>query len=105
LNGDVLVYDGDLIKILNENPVEVSARQFYFIAGLVASPGQKEFHSGLTVTQAILAAGGTIKADKAVILRQNEKGFLVSTEVDLKLVKNGKMQDIRIENGDRIEIK
>ncbi|HEX8396217.1 MAG TPA: polysaccharide biosynthesis/export family protein [Pyrinomonadaceae bacterium] len=105
LNGEILVYDGDLIKILNENPVEASAKQFYFIAGLVASPGQKEFHPGLTVTQAILAAGGTIKADKAVILRQNEKGFLVSTEVDLKLVKNGRMQDIRIENGDRIEIK
>ncbi|MDQ4120028.1 MAG: polysaccharide biosynthesis/export family protein [Acidobacteriota bacterium] len=105
LTGDILVYDGDLIKILNENPPDSSPKKYYFIAGLVASPGQKEFHNGLTVTQAILAAGGTTKALKAVIMRQNENGFLVSTEVDLKLVKNGKMQDMRLENGDRIEIK
>lgn len=105
LSAEVLVYNGDLIKILNETPVEAPAKQFYFIAGLVASPGQKEFHPGLTLTQAVLAAGATIKANKAVIMRQNEKGFLVSTEVDLKLVKNGRMQDFRLENGDRIEIK
>jgi protein involved in polysaccharide export with SLBB domain len=105
LNGDVLVSDGDLIKISNESPIEASPKQFYFIAGLIGSPGQKEFHPGLTITQAVLAAGGTIKATKALIFRQNDKGFLVSTEVDLKLVKNGRMQDIHLENGDRIEIK
>lgn len=105
LKGDVLVYNGDLIKMLSAPPVEASPKQFYFIAGLIASPGQKEFHSGLTITQAILAAGGAIKAGKAFIFRQNEKGFLVSTEVDLKLVKNGKIPDVKLEDGDRIEIK
>lgn len=102
---DVLVSDGDLIKILAENQSEKLARDFYFIAGLVASPGQKEFHQGITVTQAILAAGGSLKANKVLVLRQNSEGFLISSEMDLKQIKNGKMQDLMIQSGDRIEIK
>lgn len=104
LSSDVLVYHGDLIKIAGEIPA-VKSQQFYFIAGAVSAPGQKEFHQGLTLTQAIFASGGTSKTKRATIFRQNKDGLLAQIEIDLKLIKNGKMPDVQLENGDRIEIK
>ncbi|HVF26642.1 MAG TPA: tetratricopeptide repeat protein, partial [Pyrinomonadaceae bacterium] len=51
---NALVHPGDVITVAARVP------QFYFIGGQVNEPGQKSFHVGLTLTQAILASGGVL---------------------------------------------
>gem|GEM_PF-822599 len=96
----MLVRPGDVIT------VGVRAEQFFYIAGAVRQPGQKKFHAGLTLTQAVLAAGGatTQGAAVAVISRQAGDGRLQTTKYDLKGIGDGKMPDPLIQAGDRIEV-
>jgi len=80
--------------------------RFFFIGGEVASVGQKDFYTGMTLTQAILASGGLKRenAKKVIIRRKNAEGLLVSTEHNLKLIKDGNFSDPVLEAGDTIEI-
>jgi protein involved in polysaccharide export with SLBB domain len=88
--------------------VSVSARpqEFYYIAGRVNYPGQKPFQSGITLVQAILAAGGTSRQnDNDIDLsREGQDGRLSTTRYNLKDIKSGKVQDPRLQPGDRIEV-
>ena len=74
-----LVRTGDVIN--------VSARQqeFYYIGGRVSYPGQKPFQSGITLLQAILAAGGTARQnDNNIDLsREGVEGRLTTTRYKL----------------------
>ncbi len=95
---ETLVYAKDDIKL-------VSDPKFYYISG-VQSFGEKAHRSGITLTQAILACGGTVKesAAKVFIRRKNDKGLLVSTSYNLKEIKEGKSPDPEVLAGDTIEI-
>jgi protein involved in polysaccharide export with SLBB domain/tetratricopeptide (TPR) repeat protein len=95
-----LVRPGDVIT------VRARPEQFFYIAGAVRQPGQKKFYPGLTLTQAVLAAGGATPpgAAVAVISRQGEDGRLESARYDLKGIGNGKTPDPLIQAGDRIEV-
>ncbi|MGA9995470.1 MAG: polysaccharide biosynthesis/export family protein [Pyrinomonadaceae bacterium] len=98
-----LIYPNDVIMIAAVPP---AAPQFYFIGGQVGSPGQKDFHAGLTLTQAILASGGAARFanGKVRVSRQGEDGLLISTEYDLKKIEGGKVPDPLLQPGDRIEV-
>ena len=95
-----LVKAGDLIS------VSARPQQFYYIGGKVSYPGQKVFQSGLTLLQAILAAGGPARqGDNVVELsRENGLGRLGTTKFSLKEIKAGKIADPKLQAGDRIEI-
>jgi protein involved in polysaccharide export with SLBB domain len=96
---NLLVRSGDVITIL-ANP-----KQFFYVGGEVKAPGEKEFRPGLTLTQAILAAGGLSREAKAAhIAREGDKGFLASTRYKLKDINRGKLADPLIQPGDRITI-
>ena len=96
---NLLVRPGDVIT-LQGNPT-----QFVYVSGEVKSPGEKTFRRGLTLTQAIIAAGGlTGKAREARLARDDGKGFLVSSRFKLKDIESGKQPDPLIEPGDRITI-
>ena len=88
--------------------INVTARpqQFYYIAGRINYPGQKVFQPGITLLQAILAAGGMAHAsDNAIELsRERADGRLATTKFNLKEIKSGKIQDPRLQPGDRIEV-
>ncbi len=106
---DVLIFPGDILEFKSSGSSDgesTSNRQFYFIGGNVVSAGQKDFHAGLTLTQAILASGGLRKASikKAIIRRKNQVGLLSPMEFDLDLIKGGKQPDPQIKAGDTIEI-
>jgi len=95
----ILVRPGDVINVLGKQ------QQFYYIAGRVEAPGQKDFHSGITLTQAILAAGGSLHAGKtALVTRQINNGLLSASKYDLKEIMTGGAPDPSLHPGDRIEV-
>ncbi len=98
-----LVYPNDVITLAVAPP---KPPQFYFIGGQINSPGQKDYHSGLTLTQAILASGGSSRfaGNKVKVLRQGADGRLVTTEYNLKTIESGKDPDPVLLPGDRVEI-
>jgi protein involved in polysaccharide export with SLBB domain len=96
---NLLVRPGDVIT-LQPNPA-----QFFYIGGEVKSPGEKTFRRGLTLTQAIIAAGGLTRNSKeARLARDNGKGFLVVNRFKLRDIDSGKVPDPAIQAGDRITI-
>lgn len=95
-----MVKSGDLISVTGR------PQQFYYIGGKVRYPGQKVFQSGLTLLQAILAAGGPARqGDNVVELsRENGAGRLGTTKISVKDIKVGKIPDPQLQPGDRVEI-
>jgi len=95
----LLVRPGDVITLLP------NVTQFVYVGGEVKAPGEKTFRRGLTLTQAIIAAGGmTPKAKEARLGRDNGEGFLVVTRYKLKDIESGKVADPIVKPGDRITI-
>jgi protein involved in polysaccharide export with SLBB domain len=93
------VQSGDIITV-SSRPEE-----FYYIGGRVNYPGQKQFQPGITLLQAILAAGGTTRQEtKVEISREGEGGKLVTSTYNLKQIKSGAVQDPKLAAGDRIEV-
>ncbi|HBB96787.1 MAG TPA: hypothetical protein DC054_15520 [Blastocatellia bacterium] len=97
-----LVFAGDTVKI---SSTETATRQYVYVGGDLVSPGEKSFRQGMTLTQALLSAGATPATVKTVkVARRNSKGFLSTSEYDLRLIEQGKIPDPLIEAGDRIEV-
>jgi protein involved in polysaccharide export with SLBB domain len=93
------VQSGDIITVSSR------PQEFYYIGGRVNYPGQKQFQAGITLLQAILAAGGTTRQENDVeISREGTGGKLVTSRYNLKQIKSGAVQDPKLEAGDRIEV-
>ncbi len=104
---NILIFPGDIIEFTNGQTINTPNSNFYYyIGGEINTGGQKEFHPGMTLSQAILASGGLRKntVRKVIIRRKNDKGLLVSTEYNLKNIKDGKEPDPVLVNDDLIEI-
>jgi protein involved in polysaccharide export with SLBB domain len=96
---NLLVHSGDVIT-LQANPP-----QFFYVAGEVKEPGEKPFRRGLTLTQAIISAGGLSgNPGEARLARDDGKGFLIVTRYKLKDIEAGKLKDPLIQPGDRITV-
>jgi protein involved in polysaccharide export with SLBB domain len=94
-----LVMSGDAIKVSG------AAKQFVYLGGDVVSGGEKEFREGMTLTQAILTAGGAREAKcKVRIARRGANGFLANQEYSLPAIVEGKAADPLLQAGDRIEV-
>ena len=98
-----LVVAGDIIKVSGVPP---GPSEFFFIGGAIGSPGQKPYHTGLTVTQALLASGGTTTkgAARIRISRLGPNGRLITEDHHLKKIQTGKSADPVLEKGDRLEV-
>ena len=99
----MLVLPGDVVTLAALPP---AGPQFFYVGGQVASPGQKDFHAGLTLTQAVLASGGTTRfaGSKVKVSRAAADGKLVTTEYNLKQIENGKIADPVLQAGDRLDV-
>lgn len=97
---NLLVWPGDLI-VLGARPLE-----FYYIGGRVNLPGQKSYQPGVTLLQAILAAGGFTSSnnDAAEISREGLDHRLSTTKYYLREIKAGKVPDPQLQPGDRVEV-
>jgi protein involved in polysaccharide export with SLBB domain len=98
-----LVLPGDVINISGGSRV---ATRFVYVGGDIESRGEKEFRDGMTLTQAILSAGGITRGSKTSVrvARRDAKGFLRSSDYNLQSIEEGKSQDPLLEAGDRIEV-
>lgn len=95
-----LVLPGDVITVSGG-----TVTRFVYVGGDVASRGEKGFRNGMTLTQAILSAGGVARGKTTVkVARRNSNGFLMSSEYNLQSIEEGKSQDPLLEAGDRIEV-
>lgn len=98
-----LIVPGDAIKVSGQ---PAAPTEFFFVGGEISSPGQKPFFAGLTLTQAILASGGTKSSAgaKVRVSRQGADGRLTSEEFNLRKIQAGKVPDPVLQKGDRIEV-
>lgn len=95
----LLVRQGDVITL------HANVTQFLYIGGEVKSPGETIYRRGLTLTQAIISAGGVTKKGKVARLgRDDGRGFLNVTNIKLKDIESGKIPDPLVRPGDRITI-
>jgi protein involved in polysaccharide export with SLBB domain len=93
------VRSGDVITVTSR------PEEFYFVGGRINSPGQKSFTQGITLLQAILAAGGKPRqANLVEISREGSEGRLVTMKYSLKEIKSGSVEDPKLHAGDRIEV-
>lgn len=96
---NTLVQSGDVITVTSR------PEEFYFVGGRINHPGQKPFTPGITLLQAILAAGGTPRqANLVEISRERSEGRLVTMRYNLKEIKSGSLEDPKLQPGDRIEV-
>lgn len=97
-----LIAHGDIINIQSR------PQEFFYAGGQINAPGQKDFHPGMTLTQAILASGGVAREAgskvKVAVSRQGADGRLVATEYLLNDIETGQIPDPRLRAGDRIEV-
>ena len=93
-----IVRPGDVIN-LTARP-----QDFYYISGRISYPGQKAFNSGITLVQALLAAGGLTRDNVIELSRQGSDGHLGTTKFNLNEIKAGKIQDPKLQPGDRLEV-
>lgn len=88
--------------------ISVTARpqEFYYIAGRINYPGQKTFQPGITLLQAILAAGGTNRKNtkKIELSRKGPDGLLTTTKFSVKDIKAGKIHDPKLQPDDLIDV-
>jgi protein involved in polysaccharide export with SLBB domain len=94
------VRHGDMIN------VTLRPQEFYYIAGRINHPGQKVFQPGITLLQAILAAGGLRQQSENLIevSREGGDGRLNTNRFKLKEIKAGKIPDPKLQPGDRVEV-
>ena len=99
-----LIVPGDVVRI--SGGAAVAGKHFLYIGGDVSAPGEKEFREGMTLTQALLSAGGASRNGRATIkiARRNASGYLSTDEYNLRAIEEGKSQDPLLEPGDRIEV-
>jgi protein involved in polysaccharide export with SLBB domain len=93
-----LVRPGDVINLI------ARPQEFYYIGGRINYPGQKSFQPGITLVQAILAAGGQARSGMVELSREGDGGRLTTTKFNLKEIKSGKSEDPKLQAGDRVEV-
>jgi len=96
---NVLIRPGDVITI------QAMPTRYFYVGGEVKDPGEKVFRTGLTLTQAILSAGGVTERGKKIQLgRERGGGLLATTNYKLNDINSGKLPDVPIKPGDRIMV-
>ena len=96
---NLIVQSGDVITVSHK------PQEFYYIGGRINYPGQKTFQPGITLLQAILAAGGVpLKENRVEISRAGADGKLTTVRYRIKDIKGGTVEDPKLQPGDRIEI-
>jgi len=96
---------GDVVYIPPEKTLNLANSKIY-VGGEVKSPGLFSFQPGLTALNACIMAGGFTKFAAPnrtrVIRHQGDKKVII--KINLNNVKNGKIADVKLLPGDRIQV-
>lgn len=100
---DLPLVAGDVVTVPHRRTFRV------YVNGAVQKPGPVEYSSseGITVLQAITAAGGMTeraKSGKVHILRRHSDGTQERIPVPLKKIKNGKAPDVKLQKNDIVVV-
>jgi uncharacterized caspase-like protein len=89
-----------------EATTQANPQMFFYIIGKVKQPGEKVFHSGITLTQGVLLAGGLSRSEGKLIyiIRRGEDGRLITVSYNFKDIKRGHKPDPQLRAGDTIEV-
>ena len=90
-----LVHPGDVITL------HPQVNEVLYVGGKVKFPGEKTYRLGLTLMQAIIAAGGATSNAKVAEVARND-GQLMRTRFDLKAIESGKAVDPLVKPRDRV---
>jgi polysaccharide export outer membrane protein len=95
----LLIHPGDVLTF------QPAPMLFFYAGGEVKAPGEKPYRPGITLTQAILSAGGVIKkGNKVELARERTNGLLAVTKYKLEDINSGKVPDPTVQPGDRITV-
>ena len=91
-----------------QNPSEVTTEKIC-IVGQVVKPSDLDFKRGLTVSEAISAAGGILpgsKSLKVIVISQppGKQGEFTATYVDLKAIHKKRKPDLKLEPFSVVEV-
>jgi len=96
---------GDVVYIPLEKVLDLADSKIY-VGGEVKRPGLFDFQPGLTALSACIMAGGFTKYAAPnrtrVIRHQGDKKIII--KINLNDVKNGKIADVKLLAGDRIQV-
>jgi len=96
---------GDVVYIPPEKTLNLADSKIY-VGGEVKKPGLFDFQPGLTALSACIMAGGFTKFAAPnrtrVIRHQGDEKVII--KINLNDVKNGKIADVKLLSGDRIQV-
>jgi polysaccharide biosynthesis/export protein len=110
-NGDILIVDLDdmftdgtgNLQVRDGDVIFVMEGLFVVVNGKVEKPGTIPWREGMTITEAIVEAGGALpeaNTRSIYIIRSNGEKF----PANYKKILQGKLPDILLEHGDRVTI-
>ena len=96
---------GDLVYIPPEKTLNLAESKIY-VGGEVKKPGIFAYQPGLTALNACIMAGGFTKfaAPNRTRVIRNQGDQQVIFKIDLNDVKKGKLEDVKLQPGDRIHV-
>lgn len=98
---NIPVLPGDMVMVPEPVKFEI------FVTGAVSRPGPIDARGGMTVLQAITAAGGPTpraKLGNVQVIRRAEDGTQTTLEVDVKAVRKGRAEDVPLEANDTVVV-
>jgi len=105
MTANIQLQPGDLVYIPLEKALDVAQTKIY-VEGEVKKPGHYDWQPGMTAMNACILAGGFDRfaaPNRARIIRQRD-GEVITIDINLKDVRQGKIPDPPLEPGDRIYI-
>lgn len=100
---NIYLEPGDIVMVPHDQKLTI------YVSGAVADPGAVEFSSseGISVLQAITAAGGPTpraRLGKVTVIRLRPDGSEERFLVNLKAIRKGNAESVRLENNDTIVV-
>ena len=96
---------GDVVYIPLKESLDLAESKIY-VEGEVKSPGAFDFHHGMTALNACIMAGGFnnfAAPNRTRIIREKDNKREI-IKINLNQVKDGKIEDIELQPGDRIHV-
>lgn len=105
LSANPILHPNDMVYIPFIRSFDLAQRKIY-VEGTVANPGAYDYQQGMTALNACIMAGGFIQyaAPNRTRIIRTSGDSIETIRVDLKMVKDGKIADVKLKPGDRIHV-